>query len=297
MACQFSEGLQPVDPTDTHIYPSIDHLTAVAQSGRAPGKLWCPCSVAIDQAANRIYVAEGGYNFARVSIFSESGNYLNSYTHKHMKSLWGIAIHGNSVYVTDCEVHAVFHLKIKADLCLVAKRGSRGSGIRQFNYPRQLSTSTNGDVYIADGDNHRIKILDSSLHPIRIVTHPSMHYPCDLKLTTEEMYVISTVDSFCVHVFTHTGHKIRSLIPRGGRLGKQPFFFCIDAELNIIISDCSLNQIRIFSNVGDLLYTLGEYGNYAGMFVYPHGVALTSNLSLICVSRNYFYQLQIFSPL
>ena len=63
-------------------------------------------------------------DFARVSIFSETGEYLNSYTHEHMESLHGIAIHGNNLYVTDWEVHAVFHIKIEADFRLVARLGS-----------------------------------------------------------------------------------------------------------------------------------------------------------------------------
>ena len=164
----------------------VDHLTAVANRGKAPDELYCPSGVAVDPDTNHIYVAEGD-NFARVSIFSEFGDYLNSYTHDQMKALWGIAIHGTNLYVTDWNVHAVFHLKIEADLRLEAKLGSRGSGIGQFAQPSQLSISTNGDVYIADAHNDIIQILDSSLHPIREVTHPSMHRPYDVKLTIEEM--------------------------------------------------------------------------------------------------------------
>ena len=67
----------------------MDHLTAVAKEGIGPGELWYPRGVAIDPATNHIYVTEGCWapNFARVSIFSEFGEYLNSYTHKDMKAL------------------------------------------------------------------------------------------------------------------------------------------------------------------------------------------------------------------
>ena len=124
----------------------VDHLTAVARRGKAPGKLCYPNGVAIDPATNHIYVAEGSCGFARVSIFSKSGEYLNRYTHEDMRSLYGIAIHDNNVYVTDRLVHAVFHLKIEADIHLVARLWSRGSGIGQFDRPCQLSIATNGDV-------------------------------------------------------------------------------------------------------------------------------------------------------
>ena len=276
----------------------VDHLTAVAKGGQAPGELWCPRGVAIDPATNHIYVTERGFIFSRVSIFSEFGEFLNSYTHEHMESLWGIAIHGNNLYVTDDWVHAVFHFKIEADLRLAGRVGSRGSGLRQFDEPRQLSISTNGDVYIADKGNSRIQILDSSLHPIREVTDPSMHRPHDVKLTTEEIYVISPDDSPCVHVFNHTGHKIRSIITRGrGMQVFRPHFICLDAKKNLFISDCHDHQIKIFSNEGALLYTIGEYGHQVGMFNFPQGLALTSNLKLVVVSDNRSYRLQIFSSL
>ena len=279
----------------------VDHVTAVAKEGKSPGELFNPRGVAIDAATNHIYVTEGGWdpNFARVSIFSEFGEYLNSYTHEHMKVLWGIAIQGNSLYVTDEEVHAVFHLKIEVDLRLVTKLGSRGSGIGQFHHPCQLSVSTNGDVYIADQSNNRIQILDSSLHPIREVAHPSMHRPCDVKLTTEEMYVLCPCDSPCVHVFTYSGHKTRSLITRGeGMQASNPFFFFhLDAKRNIFISDFYACKIKLFSDEGALLHTLGENGDQVGMFNGPLGLALTSNLKLVAVSINHNYRLQIFSSI
>ena len=278
----------------------VDHLTAVAKEGPAPGELWRPHGVAIDPATNQIYVAEGRLSpsFTRVSIFSDLGEYLNSYTHEDMEFLWGIAIQGSSMYVTDRMVHAVFHVKIEADFRLVARLGKRGSGIGQFNHPSQLSLSTNGDVYIADAVNNRIQILDSSLHPRREVTHPSMHNPCDVKLTTEEMYVLSSEDSPCVHVFNHSGHKIRSLIPRGeGMEVDNPNFFSLDTNKNLIISDYWAHQIKKFSNEGALLHTIGEYGDQVGMFHYTHGLALTSKLTLVVVSFNPNYGLQILSPL
>ena len=290
------EEVVPVVPR----YHDMRPIVAVAKMGQAPSELWFPSAVTIDPLTNHIYVAEGDTfpNFARVSIFSESGEYLNSYTHGHMKSLWGITIHGNNLYVTDWKVHAVFHLKIEANLRLVARLGSRGSGIGQFDEPRQLSIATNGDVYVADRDNDRIQILDGSLHPIRVVTHPSMHNPCDIKLTTENMYLLSSDDFHCIHIFTHTGYIIRSIITCGdGMQVTEPCFFFLDAKKNLIISDYWGHQIKIFSNEGILLHTIGESGHEVGMFYYTQGVALTSNLKLVTLSWNNNYRLQIFSSL
>ena len=300
MTFELSKGLQIEDLAETQTYFPFDHLTIGAEECQPPGEFWYPSGVAIDPATDHIYVAEGsGEDYARLSIFSESGDYLNSYIHEDMKSLYGIAIHGKNLYVTDYVVHVVFHLKIEADFRLVAKLGSRGSGIGQFDHPYQVCISTiNGDLYIADCENNRIQILDSSLHPIREVTHPSMHEPCDVKWTLEELYVLTYIDSTCVHVFTHSGHKTHSIITCGkGMQVTRPFYFALDTKNNFIISDWGFNQIKIFSNEGNLIYTLGGYGNQVGNFDDLRGLALTSNLSLVCVNSKYdnVPVLQIFS--
>ena len=116
--------------------------------------------------------------------------------------------------MTDIGAHAVFQYKIEADMRLVAKLGSQGSGIGQFDCPRGLTVSTNGDVFVADASNNRIKILDDSLHFQRHITHQTMQYPRDVKLTPDEVYVLCHV-SPCILVFSHAGEKIRSLITRG----------------------------------------------------------------------------------
>ena len=298
MTFEFSKELQFEDPTETHTYNSFDHLTVVAKEGKAPGELWFPSCVAFDRVSNHIYVAEGDIldSFARVSIFSESGDFLNSYTHEEMKVLHGITIHGSNIYITDYSIHCVFHFKIEPNFSLVGMLGCRGSGMGQFDQPRELSTSTKGDVYIADRDNNRIQIIDSSLHPIRAVTHSSMHKPCDVKLTTDEMYVLCPVDSPCVHVFTHTGEKIRSLISCGeGMKVIKPQFLCLDIEGNFLISDWVPDLIKRFSDEGALHHTIGESGCEAGTFDFINGIVLTSNLSLVCLSWNPDCVLQIFS--
>ena len=276
----------PVVPNYHYMRPTV----AAAKKGRDPSELCCPHGVAIDPATNHIYVAEGdtGPNFARVSIFSELGEYIQSYTHEHMLSLWGIAIHRNDLYVTDYKVHAVFHLKIEVDLRLVARLGSRGSGVGQFNNPRQLCIHLNGDVYIADRDNNRIQILDSSLHPLREVTHPTMYRPCDVKLTTEELYVLNS-NSPCVLVLTLTGQMLRSLVTLGdGMQVTTPLFFCLDACMNLVISDCDANNIKVFSKEGNHIHTIT-------IAFRPFGLALISNIKLATLSHSDIDMLQIFS--
>ena len=275
-------------------YEEMRPIVAVGKYGQAPGELNSPWGVAIDENTNLIYVAEGE-NSCRVSIFSETGEFINTFTHQDMREPYGIAIHRDNLYVTDAEIHAVFQFKIEVDMRLVAKLGSEGSGIGQFNSPLGLTVSTNGDVFVTDHLNNRIQILDDSLHFQREITHQTMKHPWDVKLTPDEVYVLCTV-SPCILVFSHAGEKIRQLITRGeGRQIRYARFFCLDRNQNLLISDCWNHEVRIFSKEGTHLHTIGERGHEVGIFFFPTGIVLTKNLKLIIVSGSNNYKLQIFS--
>ena len=287
---------KPVIPV--HDYQAMRPVVTVGKKGKAPGELYYPRAVAID-SNNRIFVTEGISlrSHARISVFSERGEFLSYFNHQDMRELWGIAIHGDNLYVTDREVHSIFHYKIETNFPLVAKRGTKGRIVGKFNYPHSLAVSNNGDVYVADYNNHRVQILNSSLLHPRTLTQQRIHYPHDIKLTTDEVYVLC-YNNPCVHVFSHAGERLRSLVSRGYQMQVyDPDFFCLDKAENIIISDDSSHRIKIFTKEGNLLTTIGEKGHQAGMFIRPHGLALTKELNLVVISFNENFRLQIFSCL
>ena len=292
MAVRFPDIPQTVDPAEIHVNYFFDHLTACVKFGHTPGKLWCPHAVTVDSNSNQIYVVEGLYlpegfrNIARVSIFLETGEFLNTFSLQHMKDPYGIAIHRDNVYVTDIVEHSVFHFKVE-DFRFVTRVGGRGSGVGQFDQPCQLAVSTNRDLFVADRDNNRVQILGSDLRYQRHISHHSMRYPSDVKLTTDEVFVLCRT-SPCVKVFSYPGELIRSLVTYGS-IGMQviePSFFCLDANSNLLLSDWHDHRIKIFSREGALLHTLGEQGHGVGMFYVPKGIAITNNLKLVVVSNN-----------
>ena len=273
-----------------------EHLTAVCQRAYHPGKLWNPRGIAINKNTNEIYIVEAGVDFSRISIFSEAGQLIDMFINKAMNWPYGIAIHEENMYVTDTALHAIFKYKLMPHIHFIVRVGKFGCGSEEFNDPKQLAVSTKGEVFVADRDNHRIKILDNLLEYEREITDKSMTSPCDVKLTPHEVYVLSSKDSNCVHVFTHNGVKIRSLISRGyGMQVREARFFHLDHNRDIIISDFEAHHIEIFSKEGYHISTVGEYGHGAGMLEYPLGVTLTNNKKLVIVSCNHMCALQIFS--
>ena len=278
---------------NTSHFEEMGNLLAVAKEGSEKGEICDPRGIAIDPITNEIYVTERRNK--RVSIFTEFGEFVDTFSHELMEYPWGIAVHRDNIYVTDIVGHHILHFKVAAHTSFVARVGSKGSDSGQFNGPRQITISANGDIFVTDFENHRIQILDSHLHFQRQFSHHSMTRPMDVKLFQEEVYVLSGSESSCVHVFSHTGDLLRSLLP-ASRFTIHlcwPMFFSLDSSGNFIISDWC-HRVKIFSKHGEFLYLLGRRGHQAGMFDFPCGIAITNNLKLAVVSENRQYGLQIF---
>ena len=173
----------------------------VGKEGCVPGELLCPYGVAIDENTGSVYVAASGFG-PRVSVFSETGNFLTIFSHQGITSPHGIALHRDNIYVTVSMSNEVFHFKMEEQIRHVATFGSaKGSSDEQLNSLFGLTVSTDGDVFVADSNKNRIMILDESLRFKRQVTHQSMKKLLDVKLTSDEMSVLCD-SSPCVLVFS-----------------------------------------------------------------------------------------------
>ena len=267
-------------------------VVATGKKGDYPGELNYPCGVAIHEETHQIFVANW-YN-DRVEIFSETGEFFYQLGVGQLSYPYGIATHGDSVYVS-CWDHTVSKFSL-TELCLVRRIGGYGSDNGQFKYPCQLTTYSIGRVFIADSGNNRICIHDPDLNHLRNITHPSMSEPYDVKVSRDCLYVLCPNDNPCLHVLTLEGDKLHSLIIRGEEMDVlSSWFFCLDPLNNFVLSDRDSHSIRVFSPEGNLLHTIGREGHEQGMFYIPRGVAVTANGIIVCVSENENYGMQIFS--
>ena len=284
---------QIVDPVETRIKFQTS-IIVTGKEGRAPGELFLPFGVAIDDATHQIFVVNNENN--RVEIFSETGEYIYQLGVGQLSEPYSIAIHGDSVYVS-CWGNDTISKFSLTELCLVRRIGGYGSIQKngQFTDLRQLTTDPIGRVFIADKCNNRICIHDPDLNHLRNITHQSMSRPYDVKVTRDRIYVLCPDTKPYLLVLTLEGDKLHSLINRGEGMGLLfSLFFCLDPLNNFVLSDFRSHSIRVFSPEGNLLHTIGGEGHQQGMFYNPRGVAVTPNGRLVCVSENRNYGLQIF---
>ena len=271
------------------LQPSV----SVGKQGTAEGELNWPFGVAVDEKSKLIYVANTG----NISVFSMTGEYIDRFCEGQVDWPYGIVIsEDNDVFVSDTGSHCVYKFKLPK-FQLVTKVGKEGRGINQFYYPHYLTVTTDRSVLVADSNNHRIVVMNTDLKHKRYIKHQTMTHPRDVKVNNNKVYILSDINSPCLHVFSMTGEKLRSLITRDDKGKAQVrlcYSFCFDKKQNILMSDDEAGNIKVFSQEGALLHTLGDTPS-EDRAIQPHGTTLTDTNKIICTSPFFtHFQLHIF---
>ena len=278
-------------------YPALQQPSiSVVKEGTAEGEIYFPSGVAFDEESQRIYVVDTGlsYGNTNISVFSVTGEYIHRFRERQVSYLSGIAISGDNVFVSDMGSDCVYKFTFPA-FRSVSKVGERGSDVGEFNNPLNL-TVADGYVYVADCENNRIAVMSTELEYNNYITHPTMTRPRDVKVNNNKVYVLSGTDSPCLHVFSLSGEKIRSLITRdkdGDAQVRECHSFCFDKKQNILMTDYEARNIKVFSQEGALLHTLGDT-QVEDKIIQPERITLTDNNKIICTSIGTNFGLHIF---
>ena len=270
-------------------YPALSQSSvSVGKYGTAEGELDNPTGVAVDEKSKLIYVANKG----NISVFSMTGEYIDRFCEGQVNRPWGIAIsEDNNVFVSDAGSHCVYKFKLPK-FQLATKVGKKGTGVNEFSFPNYLTVTTDRSVLVADYDNDRIVVMDTDLKHKRYIKHQTMTYPRDVKVNNNKVYILSYQDSPCLHVFSLTGEKMRSLI-KGNAQVMQCSSFCFDKKQNILMSDYLAGNIKVFSQEGALLHTLGDTQD-GDKTIIPEGITQTDTNNIICTSSFDNFGLHIF---
>ena len=96
-----------------------------------------------------------------------------------------------------------------------------------------------------------------------------------------------------IQVFSLDGALTRSVVP--GSLIREASYFCVDSYGNFILTDRTDNCIKIISQNGVLLQTVGVEGDKApGQLNSPKGVAVDASGKIVVVDWKDNYKLQAF---
>ena len=222
-------------------------LSSFGGTGKGNGKFNSPLGIGID-AADKIYVADSGNH--RVQVFSPDGKYLSQLStdanKKRVKPSdpTDVAVNSalNRCYVVDNDNHCLLVYDLEKGE-LLSTHGTMGMEKREFRFPFLLDINQEGNLYIVEVINTRIKVLD-----------PEGNY-------------LSTIGSWGVE----KGEFYR---PKG---------VAIDAKNRVFVSDSYLGIIQVFDKDGDFLFVLGDSKDKIVKFETPTGLFIDKNMRLYVV--------------
>ena len=246
----------------------------------APGEFYWPNSIAIDSVTNNIYICDAGNN--RLQVFNESLEFLFSFS-EEMNSPFGICIHLSEVYVTQFAANSLSVYFPEGRY--IQSVGRKGKKELEFDRPTGVAVSTvNNLIYICDCKNNRIQCLNLDLTFNSFISEVTQ--PRDIKLTSRDVVVL-TGGSPCVHFYAYSHQLIRQIITRGeGNQVINPCYFCLDRQLDILMTDQLSDSVLMFSNRGQLLHKFGKRGEGRGDLISPTGIAVDRENRFFVISHN-----------
>ena len=268
-------------------------LIGTCRKGKEKGQFETALGLAIDEKNKQIYICD--HKNMRIQLLTLEGEFLKEIGKDELKRPWGIVVTDKHILVTDIW-HCYLIQYDKQTHVIINKVGGFGMEEGQLIWPGGLGIDTNGDIYVADTLNHRITVYNEELKFKVCFGKDKLKLPKDIKFTTEEVLVLDHSPN-CVHFMSRNGEFLKSIITQGeaeGCMIHGADFFYPDHAGNIIISDRKHDNIKIFSQDGDLMHTIGSHGMLNGEFIKPKGIALTWKGIIFVVSENPTHVLQTF---
>ena len=250
-------------------YESFQHLVMIKCASYA-------FRMTTHEVTGNIYVSDSLFN--QIQVYSQDALLIKEMRTEVFFFVSAMLAHESSMYVTSFMINVILQFSLD-EFQIIKQAGKKGSGMKDFDYPRGMAISPNQQLYVADCNNNRVQILSCNLDFLSSLKHKTMTHPVDVKFSTNQILVLSFTDDPCVHLFTFSGEKTGSIISNGaGMVVCKPSCLCIDACGNILTSD---GCIRVFSPEGELMHSI-ENRFYHGY--YYEDITILNHTELVSFS-------------
>ncbi len=241
---------------------------------------------------------------------SSSGYAEGNGTSAQFSQPYQIAVDGNgNVYVADAGNHRIRKITAAGEVSTLAggTQGTNdGTGAdAQFNYPYGVTMGSDGNIYVADTHNHRVR----KVTPEGVVTTVagSTGGYADGNGASAQFYYLTGITSDAdgnLYIADKDNFKIRKIAPNGdvttlagsssgyvdatGTDAKfaGPFNVAVDGSGNVYVSDANNHKIRKVTPAGEVTTIAGgDQGDAVGTgsearFYYPYTVAIDADENL-----------------
>ena len=296
-------------------------IRAWGTKGSDPGQFGLAREIGID-SQNRYHVVDEFND--RIQVFDENGTYLYTYGGRGMDNgkfrlPQGISIKqsvsGDRVYICDTYNNRVQVLDVNGNYITQLGDGTQGDSGTQFFHPRGVNIDTNGDVYIADTYNHKIKKYNSShvyqWSTARGVVRLEPVFPNQVLPLGDGVHFIVT-DTGNSQLIKYHGYSTYASVElhigidrKADKVFSESVSAAVDSAGNVYISDTFNHRIQKFDSNGNLLAKWGgnnggggpdAYGNYYWQFTAPKQVWYDKKFDDIYIADTGNNRIQVFSP-
>ncbi len=250
-----------------------------------------PEGIAVD-GNGKVYIADYGNN--RIQVFTSDGNFLTKWGREgsgdgEFKEPTAIAadLDGN-IYVVDSKNDRI--QKFSSDGKFISKWEnciSLWDGWDEgFNNPGGIAVDADGDVYVSDSLNHRIRKFSPDGENISNwgsygFGDENFIYPTGIVADRAGNIYVADFGNCRIQKFSSDGEFITNWGSCGNLDGMfiYPTDVAVDRSGNIYVADTFNDRIQKFSPDGTFLAKWGTYGSGSGaaFFNFPAGIAVSEN--------------------
>ena len=212
------------------------YIRSFGQPGSGNGQLQYPIGVAVD-TEGLVYVVD--YSNNRIEVFREDGTFVRQFGTGELGRPWGVTVNNELVYVAEWGNNRISIFTLEGQL--IRTIGSQGSGPGQFSNPTAPAISPDGDMYVADKNNHRIQVFNSDGVYQREFGGGQLKYPYDILITADGRVLVADYGNNRVVIFNTTGQLIHSF-----QVPSQPYGLAIDHNGDLLVTLYSDKQVAVF---------------------------------------------------
>ena len=177
--------------------------------------------------------------------------------------------------------------------------GSYGTGAGQFNNPRAVAIDSLGRLYVADKDNHRIQVFDSTgTHLFSFgafgTANGQMKSPQGIAVDASGIIYVADTENNRLQGFTGAGVYLWKTGTAGTGLGQfnKPLGIQLGLSNRIYVADTSNHRIQVLDANRTPVGILGSQGAGDGQVSFPHDVAPDLASAIVYVADTWNHRLQ-----